>query len=400
MAPKFEDAPGLVVRERRDGTFTAFWQCRSDLAAKGFVPKIVPLWRGSEPSEADRNFVSDQCKACQADMLVFGRGGVPVSETYDGTIRTLIRCFRTDQDSPYAKLRHHSRKTYDYMLKYIDQDHGDKAIKDLKPRDLRRWHEAWAARGVTTAHGLIGQFRGLLSFGASILECENCLTFKAKIADMRFAQAKPRTSVLTADMAQAIIAEAHKRGLHAIALAQAIQFDGMLRQKDIIGEWVPIDEPGPLSEVTYRGMKSVRGIRWEEIDENLVLRHITSKRQKEVEIRLADAPMVVAALAQVERKASGPLIVSEHTGRPYSVTHFRQLWREIADACGIPKNIRNQDSRAGAITEATQAGADLESIKHAATHSDIAMTQRYARSSADKTAKVLQMRAAHRTKTS
>jgi site-specific recombinase XerD len=199
-------------------------------------------------------------------------------------------------------------------------------------------------------------------------------------------------------MADAICAEAHRINRPSIALAQAIQFEGMLRQKDIIGEWVPIAEPG-TSAVIHKGLKWLRGIRWEEIDENLVLRHVTSKRQKEVEIRLADAPMVVAELAKVERKGSGPVIVNESSGRPYSVTHFRQIWRTIATAAGVPKSVRNQDSRAGAITEATQAGADLESIKHAATHSDIAMTQRYARSSHEKSAKVMQMRAAHRTKT-
>ena len=56
------------------------------------------------------------------------------------------------------------------------------------------------------------------------------------------------------------------------------------------------------------------------------------------------------------------------------------------------------DSRAGAITEATDAGADLEHIRHAATHSDISMTQRYSRGDADKTAGVLRQRVAHRNK--
>lgn len=396
---RFDDAPGLVVRERRDGTFTAFWQCRSDLGKKGFVPKSVPLWRGTEPSEADRHFVSDQCKAIQAEMLLFGRGGIPSTATYDGSIRTLIACYKSDPDSPFIKLRYRSRQTYGYFLKYIEQDHGADRIVDLRVRDILRWYDQWKPRGLTMAHGLVTQFRSLLSFGTSILECPDCAALKVKLAERRFEQAKPRTSVLTAEMAQAIIDEANRRGRPSIALAQAIQFEGMLRQKDIISEWVPLDEPGPLSDVTHKGMKSVRGIRWEEIDDNLVLTHITSKRQKEIVIQLADAPMVVAQLAKMERKASGPVIVDEKNGRPYGVTQFRRVWREIATAAGVPKSVRNQDSRAGGITEATQAGADLESIKHAATHSDIAMTQRYARSSADKTAKVLQMRAAYRAKT-
>jgi hypothetical protein len=46
------------------------------------------------------------------------------------------------------------------------------------------------------------------------------------------------------------------------------------------------------------------------------------------------------------------------------------------------------DNRAGAIIEATDADADLEHVRHAATHSDMAMTQRYSRGAEDKIASV------------
>lgn len=396
---RFDDAPGLVVRERRDGTFTAFWQCRSDLGKKGFVPKSVPLWRGTEPSEADRHFVSDQCKAIQAEMLLFGRGGIPSTASYDGSIRTLIACYKSDPDSPYRELRYRSRQTYDYMLKYIEQDHGAVRIVDLRVRDILRWHDQWKPRGVTMAHGLITQFRSLLSFGTSILECPDCAALKVKLSERRFEQARPRTAVLTAEMAEAVCAEAHRQGRPSIALAQAIQFEAMLRQKDIIGEWVPLNEKTPPTDVTHKGMKWVRGIRWEEIDVNLVLTHITSKRNKEIVVQLADAPMVMAELGKVGRQADGPVIREEKTGRPYGVTQFRRTWRQIATAAGVPKSVRNQDSRAGAITEATEAGAPMEHIKQAATHSQITTTERYARNPAGKSNNVLKMRVAHRTKT-
>lgn len=65
-------------------------------------------------------------------------------------------------------------------------------------------------------------------------------------------------------------------------------------------------------------------------------------------------------------------------------------------ACGIPDDVKNMDSRAGAISEATDAGADLEHVRHAATHSDIGMTQKYSRGSADKVAGVQRKRTEHR----
>jgi flagellar biosynthesis regulator FlaF len=85
----------------------------------------------------------------------------------------------------------------------------------------------------------------------------------------------------------------------------------------------------------------------------------------------------------------GAVIVSEVTHLPYTDHEFRRLWRMIARECGVPDNVFNMDSRSGAISEATNAGADLEHVRHAATHSNISMTQRYSRDSEKKIAGVM-----------
>jgi hypothetical protein len=74
-----------------------------------------------------------------------------------------------------------------------------------------------------------------------------------------------------ADQVTLIRAEAHRRGFPSIALAQAIQFECIFRQKDVIGEWVPVAEPG-TSEIVHESpnggtKKWLRGIRWSEVDE-------------------------------------------------------------------------------------------------------------------------------------
>jgi site-specific recombinase XerD len=185
-------------------------------------------------------------------------------------------------------------------------------------------------------------------------------------------------------------------GRPSIALAQAFQFELMLRQKDVIGEWVPIREPG-ISDVQADGLKWLRGIRWEEIDQNMVLRHLTSKRQKMIEVSLRNAPMVIEEMALLgAQPANGPIIVSEWDRLPWTGPEFRRWWRIVAEAAGVPKEVRNMDSRAGAISEATDAGADLEHVRHAATHSNISMTQRYSRGAEGKIENVQKLRAEHR----
>lgn len=398
MPPRIENAPGLAWKPRKAG-WEARWQARTDLVGRGYTPKSMRLWQGHEPDEVEVSYIQTRCESLQSEMLIWGRGGIPVVDTFDGTLSGLIRCYQHDADTPYRKLRYNTRKYYQSLCNRLEEDMGEKQIAEIKARGLIHWHEAVVDVGhVAMAHSVMGMLRILTGFGATILEDVECTRLSTVLSNMRFQMSKPRSSVLTAEQATAIRKAAHAAGRASIALAQAFQFDLMLRQKDVIGEWVPISEPG-VSEILDGNNKWLRGIRWEEIDANMVLTHITSKRQKEIVVDLKLAPMVMAELGGKPREqlpARGPIIQSDISGRPWYAVEFRKAWRLAADRSGIPKSTRNMDSRAGAITEATEAGADLEHIKHAATHSDIGMTQRYARGGEEKTAGVMRQRAEYR----
>ncbi|TBW39025.1 hypothetical protein EYW49_07800 [Siculibacillus lacustris] len=73
------------------------------------------------------------------------------------------------------------------------------------------------------------------------------------------------------------------------------------------------------------------------------------------------------------------MIVSEATGQPYSPGIFAKTWRKIADAAGIPKEVWNRDSRAGAVSEGDEAGATLGELQRMAGHTTSKITQRYRR---------------------
>lgn len=403
--PKIEDAPGLVWRPRKD-TWVATWQCRTDKIAAGFRPIMVPLWRGIEPSEMDVKYIQAHCHSMQAEMLAFGLVEVPPAE-FDGTIRSLAHWFKIDPDSTFRKNRYATRQHYGRLIKRIVTDHGDKRLSDLKGRDMLRWHEEWAKSGVPMAHSLIRMARALFGFGMTLLEDEHCTRLVAILSKQRYEMGKTRTEWLTADQIVLIRAEAHRQGFPSIALAQAVQFECIFRQKDVIGEWVPLAEPG-ISEEEHEGKKWLRGARWSELDEHMILNHITSKRLKMINPDFRLMPMVLEELQTIygftddraTLPASGPMIVCDRTDRPWTAHYFRQRWREIARAVGVPDGVWNMDSRSGGISEATDAGAQLEDVKHAATHSNIATTQKYSRAPATKAAKVQRLRVAHRKGTS
>jgi hypothetical protein len=174
-----------------------------------------------------------------------------------------------------------------------------------------------------------------------------------------------------------------------------------------------------MSAVIFNEMKWLRGIDWSEVDENLILRHVTSKKQKETEVDLKLAPMVLEELVEmtggqeiivtdkVTKKvtvnrhllpASGPIVICDTNGLPWTNTEWRRKWRKVANACGIPKNVWNMDSRSGAISEAIDAGMPIEWVRHAATHSDVSQTADYDRGQAKATAKVMTARVKNRNK--
>src|SRR6185437_10304347 len=345
-------------------------------------------------------------------------GGSVTEELPKGrTLGQLIDAYQTDKVSTYHKLRYHVRKNHETILRRIKASHGHIELSTVKHRHLVEWHMDWSANGkLYSAHSLIGQIRVLCNFGASMLEDEQCERIAMVLHRMKFPHAPASIERLTLDHANAIRVVAREHfGWPSMALAQAIQFELLLRQKDVIGEWVPESEPGE-TDVHAGDEKWLRGLRWNEINDDLVLIHKTSKKQKDLQIDLRLAPLVVeefnylapgsivtdeetGQVISVDRSmlpTCGPIVLCDVTGLPWTASEFRRKWRLVANQADVPKNVRNMDSRAGGITEATEAGAEIEHVKHAATHSDISQTQRYSRGATEKIAEVQKKRSSHR----
>lgn len=314
------------------------------------------------------------------------------------TLGGLIEAYQTHKASNYHKLRYHVRKNTLTVLRRLSEAYGPTPLPAIRASTIQIWYDGWAGTGkVAMAHSFIAQMRTMFGFGLLMLEEKECERLCITMNKMRFRSVDPRSVWLTADQATAIRKAAREHfGWYSLALAQAIQFELMFRQRDAIGEWVPENEPGE-SDVRHNGMKWLRGVRWEAIDDNLILRHLTSKRQKIIEVNLRNAPMILEEMEFINnRPLTGPIVINDVTGLPWSANEYRRKWRLVANFCGVPKDVKNCDSRAGAITEATEAGADIEHVRHAATHSDITQTQTYSRGAAKKIENVQQKRLSHR----
>jgi integrase len=188
---------------------------------------------------------------------------------------------------------------------------------------------------------------------------------------------------------------AHAMGLGSIALATTLQFELSLRQKDVIGEW----EPAPLSEggIVHKGTRWANGLQWSEIDLAMLLRKTHIKTGAYVEFDLKLYPTLIEEIERVPRENRiGPMIISERTGEPYKHRTFTQTWRKVADKAGVPKTVWNMDARAGAISEAYDAGAfETDVMKHAG-HKNRQTSARYNRGTLEQTSRVARQRTANR----
>jgi len=271
-----------------------------------------------------------------------------------GSIAGLAVRYKADGRSPYHRLRFKTREHYDGLIRRIVKECGELKLADLKMRNIQDAYDGWASNGKTSmAHGLITMLRGLINFGAGTLEDAECERLSVVLHNMYFPMSKSRnerpiSERLTLDHANAIRAKAHQMGRPSIALAQAFQFALKLGQKDAIGEWVPVSEPGS-SKLIHEGNKWLHGLCWDHIDPNCILRKTPSNGGKEIEVDLRPITMVMEELAlfKGELPRSGPVIICEATKVPWTAYEFRRQWRKLADACGIPRNVKNMDSFAG-----------------------------------------------------
>ena len=75
---------------------------------------------------------------------------------------------------------------------------------------------------------------------------------------------------------------------------------------------------------------------------------------------------------------------------------YAREWRAVARKAGIPDTVWNMDARAGGISEADDAGADLDMIRSAEGHTQASTTARHVRGTIGKSRTVAQLRQAHR----
>ncbi|TIQ86464.1 MAG: integrase [Mesorhizobium sp.] len=368
---------------KRANTRTPFWVADEDDVKNGYEPKTVNLSYLRDQPE----MLKAKCNALQADLILWRTGYRADPLKFDGTHKSLLVIYETHKKSPYHKLKPGTLRPYNHYLKQLKGHIGAVRLDDTTGVDLMDWHDVWSENGrylaaATTSRAVLFS---AVSFGI-MMRLPGCAELAAVMKETakKLPHPKPRNQSATAAQIIAARAAAHKHGRPSSALAYAICFETVLRLWDVIGQWWPMDMGG-ISEVldADRDLKWF-GLRWEDIDADLVLHFTPSKTVDSsgasISYSLKKAPMVMEELKHwPAEKRKGPVIVSEENGLPWRAQIFAQRWSVDRKAAGLPATLWARDLRASGITEGRASGARLDDASKVAGHTATKTTERYDR---------------------
>lgn len=388
-------APGLVIKAKGDGSSVAYWRAQPALIKAGYRPKNVRLhYAPDDPALVAR------CYALQAEMLAWsGRGP---HNAYDGTVAGLANLYQTHRDSPYHDMQQATQGSYSRVLTALLKHKGARRVAQTTGADVRRWYKEYAeASSQSWAYLIVSVFKVALSFGSS-LRFPECTQLRQELRDTRFEAGPRRTQQITHAQVTAFRDKAHELGLAWMGRVVTLQFEFAMRRRDIVGQWIT-DELG-TDGIRYGKRVWRDGLLWSNIDANGIVRRSVSKTRKKTGMvavhAIADYPDVAEDLARTPlEQRVGPIVLTHH-GLPPTEAQCRRYFRAIASAAGIPDDIKNMDARAGANTEAYEAGVSEEESMALLTHTQRATNRGYVRDLTEQSRRAAVKRVASRNRIS
>jgi hypothetical protein len=415
--PKRTDAPGLKRgRVLKDGTPLWYWiasQVARDL--RDFPDKCIRL-----PDDADEARRAELCREHTARLEAWldqaRKGENPKLPRYDGSVYSASQIYQKHPLSRFKRVKANTRRFYAAQCEIIERTVGKRLIRNVTVPDVEYWYTEWrkpapqddpdappGPERIDRAHDCVSMLRTILRFCAA-LRHKDCKQLADELEEVRFEKGGAREGELTYEHAVAFLRTASELGGRGIippwkalymSIGVAAQFELLLRQKDIIGEW-----PATAADLEaavrrgaarhdYNGEAWVGYFTWERIP-GWRWRTKTSKSKYRAarDFDLTQHSMLFPLLEQVPHEERTGAIVKGEGDLPARESTYRKWFREIADPAGIPKAVWLMDSRAGGGGEAYDAGAALEDIQGAYTHTKPDQTLRYIRRSGKRLANV------------
>ena len=370
----------------------------------GFPDACIPL-----PADADDDEITRLCHEHTARLRAWIEeqkhqagplAAAALHTRYDGTVRSICRIYQEHPLSRFHNVKHNTRRTYLKDLTLLEATVGARLVRNVTVLDVQRWYEEWRKpdpsrpdkERIDRAHDAVAMFRTVIYFNAALRNAD-CKVLAGELERVKFEKGGAREEELTYRHATALIKTAMTferegrmppaRALN-VAIGTVAQFELLLRQMDVIGEWAPEGEvrrlPAGITTLELEGevwagfftWEAIAGWRWR-------MKTSKSKYRSAADFDLTKYTLLLPLLEAVPLDQCSGAIVKGAKGLPVRRDMYGRWFREIARAAGIPDAVWNMDARAGGATEADEAGAALEAIQGALTHTKESTTLRYLR---------------------
>lgn len=406
--PRRGDTPGLK-RNRRG---LPYWMARQVVRdPRGFPDPSIAL-----PADADHETLKALCTEHTARLEAWISQTAtaepsPTKTRYDGTMKSACRIYQEHPLSDFHGVKFTTQKFYLGCLRRIEATVGVRLIRNLTTNDFKNWYNQWRKpevyvdedgkkrqgnERIDRAHDTISMVRTVIYFMAADGNAE-CEKIAARLEKIKFEKGGARQEELTYQHATAFIRTAFdmsRRGLIPadralmMSIGVAAQFELMLRQMDIIGEWasigakrklpsgiVTLDLPAinPTEQwAGYFTWENIAAWRWR-------MKTSKSKYRAANDFDLTRYSLLHPLLDGVPLHERSGAIVKGQRGLPIRARSYGNWFRDIARVAEIPDAVWNMDARAGGAGEADEAGATIEEIRDGLTHTTTATTVRYIR---------------------
>jgi integrase len=324
-----------LVAKRQKSRVLYYWQPNKSLREAGFLPRRV--------AERTNELADAICEAAalNRDLDAWRAGQQPVP-VQPGTIPWLVKLYRSDER--YTALATKTQRGYDQCIAIIEawsKRAGHPPLTTITRRSVKAFYRSMSATPAQ-ASAVLRVLRLLLAFAVDEGEIERNPAEK-----MRLKASPPRDQVWTSEQVDMFVQTAADLGRASIGLA--VELGDGLGQRE--GDCIRLG--------------------WTQYDDAAI-----QLRQRKTG-KLISVPAVERlkrALDSAPRKAA-TIVVSETTGRPYTEDNFTHLFREIADAAGLPSDLQFRDLRRSAVVRLAEAGCSVPEIAAITGHSLRTATQ-------------------------
>jgi integrase len=318
-----------LVAKRQKGHVLYYWQPKGILREAGFLPRRLAE-RTNDLADAIR-----EAEALNRELDAWRAGQRPVA-VQPGTMPWLVKLYRSDPR--YCDLAAKTQRGYDQCLAIIEAWSGRAGHPPLAT--IQRKHVAIFYRSMAAtpakASAVLRVLRLLLAFAVDQGELDRNPAEK-----MRLKVSPPRDQIWMPEQIETFVATAETKGRASIGLAAELGAGLGQREGDCIR------------------------LGWSQYDGSAV-----QLRQRKTG-KLIAAPAIDSlrrALDAAPRTAV-TIVVSERTGRSYTEDNFTHLFREIADAAGLPPDLQFRDLRRTAVVRLAEAGCSVPEIAAITGHS-------------------------------